>query len=293
MSKQSEWDKLLRKSLSTLPELTRVDKIALTAQWADSFHSSMTNEIVHVLDGQARIELPRRSVEVGPGDTFIIPQDTKHRDVFPRGDEYSAIYVFFRWDSGLPLVRGMDPRRLCQAPAGVKSHLHRMIRELESEYLGDAPHAPQRMQMSVLEILLCLARCSIPASRTVGGDAQTMLARRRRSDLARQIHQHLQEHYDRPVNLEDLAQMHGVSPFHLCRTFSQEFQASMTEMLASIRVERAKELLADAAVPIKQVSAAVGFTDANYFAKVFRKFSGSSPSQFRLLAIRRAEKKRP
>jgi AraC-like DNA-binding protein len=285
----ANWQQVLKRALSSLPELVRVDRIALTDRWSDSFHSSITNELVHVLGGRARIELPRRPFSVGPGDTFIVPCDTKHRDVFPRGDTYSALYVFFRWDSGRQLLGRMDPRMLCDAPAGIKSHLHWMIRQLESEYLGDAPQAPQRMQMSLLEILLCLARCSIAAA-SRRDDAQTLLAKRRRHDLAAQIHQYLQEHYDRPVNLDDLAAMHNVSPFHLCRTFSQEFQVSMTEMLASIRVERAKDLLAEPAMSIKQVSAAVGFTDSNYFAKVFRKVSGGSPSQFRLLVLRRAEK---
>ena len=278
-------------SLSSPPELIRLDKVAMQERWADSFHASGEHELVHVLQGQARIELPRRSFSVGPGDTFVIPQDTKHRDVFPRGDAYSAIYVFFRWDSGRELIRHMDARSLSQAPAGVKSHLHWMIRELENEYLGDAPQALQRMQMSVLEILLCLARHSIPITRE-SPDAQTLLAKRRRSELAQSVHQYLQENYAHGVNLEELARIHGASPFYLCRTFSQEFRVSMTDMLASIRVERAKELLADATLSIKQVAAKAGFTDANYFAKVFRKFSGGSPSQFRLLVMKRAEKRR-
>ena len=46
-------------------------------------------------------------------------------------------------------------------------------------------------------------------------------------------------------------------------------------------IERAQELLAQPTVSIKDVGRRVGYPDANYFAKVFRRLTGQTPSEYR------------
>jgi two-component system response regulator YesN len=53
------------------------------------------------------------------------------------------------------------------------------------------------------------------------------------------------------------------------------------DCLARIRVERAKAYLASGSVAIKEVSALVGFRDPAYFARVFKRFEGTSPADYR------------
>jgi YesN/AraC family two-component response regulator len=57
---------------------------------------------------------------------------------------------------------------------------------------------------------------------------------------------------------------------------------SFTDVLTSVRVERAKELLAGTRLSVKQIAGRVGYSGGNYFAKVFRRVSGMSPSEYRL-----------
>jgi transcriptional regulator GlxA family with amidase domain len=53
-------------------------------------------------------------------------------------------------------------------------------------------------------------------------------------------------------------------------------------MLTMLRIERARELLQKEPLSIKEVSSRTGFSNSNYFAKVFRRITGQSPSEFQL-----------
>ena len=54
----------------------------------------------------------------------------------------------------------------------------------------------------------------------------------------------------------------------------------MTDTIARLRVERGAELLKTGNVSVKEAALRSGFTDPNYFAKVFRKVTGLSPSHY-------------
>lgn len=285
-SGNASWDAALAAALRAPPALTAVEEHNLDVyRWRDEFHLTRGNELIHVLQGQARIEGRNWAFHAGPGDTFVLPVGAVHRDHCPVHSNYSAIYVFFEWPAGRRLINAVDPDILCEAPAGLKAHLHWMIKELQDEYLGELPGAVSRMRVMLLEILLCLYRQSRKCDAGLP-QAKDLVALQRRRSLARQVREHLLAHIAEGLDLEKLADSFNVSPFHLCRAFSQEFRMSMTEMLAVARMERARELLRNPDVPVKLVAAQVGLSDPNYFAKVFRRMTGSSPSEFRLSAAK-------
>ncbi|OGV76245.1 MAG: hypothetical protein A3K19_02160 [Lentisphaerae bacterium RIFOXYB12_FULL_65_16] len=273
------WNQALAKALTRPPQLRGLQTYRLDERWARVMHRPKAHELVHVLDGRGTIVSPRGECEVTRGDTFVILRGTPHRDAFPVGLTYSVLYVFFDWPGAEPLLRHATPERLRHTPATAKTLVHHLIKELESEYLGERPDAESRLQLVLLEVLLCLVRHSQPAA-VPAPRAKVDLALERRRRLAQQTLEYLREHFNEPIHLENLAQFSGVSTFHLCRAFSQEMGMTMTDLLTSLRIEKAKELLRAGDVPIKEIADSVGFADANYFAKVFRKSTGEAPSAF-------------
>lgn len=280
-SNGSAWLRALRRGLAMLPELDRLETISVSDIWAEKFHSTKSHELIHVLDGHASIRYQRRAHAVGPGDTFVIPEGTPHQDVRAEGENYRVTYVFFRWPKADPIIRGLDPAQLLRLPEGVKPHLHLMVKELESEYLSDLPGSDDRLRLNLLEILLALLRYCRPAGKPVA-HARQSVARQRREALGIQARAYLQQHCAEPIGLESMAEQLAVSPFHLSRSFSQEFGISIFEMLTMLRIERAREMLQKESLSIKEVSNRTGFSNSNYFAKVFRRITGQSPSEFQL-----------
>lgn len=87
---------------------------------------------------------------------------------------------------------------------------------------------------------------------------------------------------DPELSLHAIAARLGVNASYLSQQFNREVGKSLPEYVAGCRVAEAKKLLrATPPPPVGQVAAAVGFQDVNYFAKVFKKHTGQTPTAFR------------
>ncbi len=80
--------------------------------------------------------------------------------------------------------------------------------------------------------------------------------------------------------LDDLAERLEVSKPHLIRTFTREVGVSPGKYITRARIEYAKLLLSEPDMSIAFAAEATGFAGANYFAKVFRRETGLSPTEF-------------
>ncbi len=85
-----------------------------------------------------------------------------------------------------------------------------------------------------------------------------------------------------PVTVADIARAAHITPNHFSLIFRRQTGSTFSEFLAEKRFERAKERLRDLTLSIAQVARQSGFTDPNYFAKVFHLRTGLSPRQWRL-----------
>jgi AraC-like DNA-binding protein len=93
---------------------------------------------------------------------------------------------------------------------------------------------------------------------------------------------YIEAHYAEAIRLDDLSRLCGLGPFQFCRTFKQEQGVSLTRYLIHYRIDKAKALLNHPAASVTDVAFGVGFNDLSYFARVFRKAVGVSPSEYRL-----------
>jgi AraC-like DNA-binding protein len=90
----------------------------------------------------------------------------------------------------------------------------------------------------------------------------------------------IQEEFPFLSGLDELAERLEVSKAHLSRSFSQKVGISPGKYIVRVKIEYAKLLLQDEDVSISYVAEASGFANANYFAKVFRKETGMSPTEY-------------
>lgn len=91
---------------------------------------------------------------------------------------------------------------------------------------------------------------------------------------------YVRKNYAAPINLDRAAKEIGISPGRLSRLFVAETGKGFSHYLIRYRVAKAKELLAKPGASIKEVSAASGYPDQNYFARLFKKVTGRRPSSF-------------
>lgn len=111
--------------------------------------------------------------------------------------------------------------------------------------------------------------------------------------VAETISDYIDAHYKEDISLQEVAEAMNYSEVYFCKLFKQYFDKSFVTYMTDYRIERAKELLADVVINIKDIGAKVGYKDANYFAKVFKRVAGMTPSEYRISILKQesAEKR--
>lgn len=98
------------------------------------------------------------------------------------------------------------------------------------------------------------------------------------------LFQYIEENLHRPLTLDELAGVAGITPEYLCAIFKKTTNVRVFQYINSVRIRKSKELLLKhPAMPIQEVAGLSGFEDANYFCSVFRRLVQLSPGQFRRL----------
>lgn len=92
---------------------------------------------------------------------------------------------------------------------------------------------------------------------------------------------YIQDHLSDNLTLENIAGYAHVNESYLSRTFKKECGYSITEYITALRIERAKELLANSSALTYEVSEQVGIGDPSYFSLLFKKHTGLSPKEYR------------
>lgn len=94
---------------------------------------------------------------------------------------------------------------------------------------------------------------------------------------------YISEHYREQITLESVAGFIGLNETYLSTVFKKQVGKSLVDYLTSIRIQHAKELLVDDKKSIGEIACEVGFNDAKYFTKRFKKYTGVSPNEYRKL----------
>ena len=89
---------------------------------------------------------------------------------------------------------------------------------------------------------------------------------------------HMQRHFAEPMAVVELAALVNLSPSRFRALFAAQTGVSPTQFLQRLRLRRARLLLEHSFLTVKEVMAAVGYSDPSHFARDFRRAHGMSPS---------------
>lgn len=90
----------------------------------------------------------------------------------------------------------------------------------------------------------------------------------------------LDEQYTKNIPVSDLASLCGFSETHFRRLFTNVLHCSPTEYRLNKCILQAKDLLITEELSVSEVANLVGFEDANYFSRIFKSYTGTSPSLY-------------
>ena len=92
---------------------------------------------------------------------------------------------------------------------------------------------------------------------------------------------YIQEHFDSDLSLDEVSREVNISPYYFSKLFKEESGENFIEYLTRVRITKAKEMLENPSLSIKEISAMSGYSDPNYFSRAFKKQTNMTPSEYK------------
>lgn len=215
---------------------------------------------------------------------------------------------------GAEVALPVGPGTLVLLPAGVAHHYRAHAEQPWSLYWAhfDGPRAPDLLALLLqgrpalavtvglglvpdFQALLALTRegFALPPLLHAANTLRALLthaallaprhqARRGRFDVWA-VQAYMQAHLDEPLTLDQLAEAFGFERFHFAKTYRRlTGRAPLTHFL-HLKMERAARLLDSGELRVSEVARVLGYDDAHYFSRQFRRLMGVAPSEYRAL----------
>jgi AraC family transcriptional regulator len=138
-----------------------------------------------------------------------------------------------------------------------------------------------RSLINQLAVYLLRAHINVQRSNEIELSRVGMVDRRLRRAI-----EFMHDNCGRELTLVEIAAAAYLSEFHFARLFKKITGVTPHAYLASLRIEKARRLLAETDLPIIEISAEVGYASQSHFTKVFRAATGLTPRVFRHAAIK-------
>jgi len=275
MAQEPDWPQF-----AVLPDVQSMATSMFDPYWGREFHVNKRFEILHIVDGQMNLDLGDRSFSGTAGDTLLIPKGTRHRDVFDTSAGLKIFNVSFFWEAEHAFNEHVNNTVLQGMPVHRK---HEIARVLDRMRAGGrvAPVVDMLLASVQLHVVLILMLREAIFGHQREKATEGTRKRMRRRELMDAAKTYLHDHYSDNITLEQIANVLNVSPYYLSHVFSEESDFTLFHYLMTLRMQKALQLIQSGGDKISYVAAAVGYDNPNYFARVFRKYYGRSPSEAR------------
>lgn len=94
------------------------------------------------------------------------------------------------------------------------------------------------------------------------------------------VKKYIQEHYNEVIKLEDVSSLTGFNANYFSGMFKEQAGMNFSEYVTHIRIEKAKHLLIGGDMAVTEIAVEIGYGDAKYFSKIFKKSTGLTPMEF-------------
>jgi AraC family transcriptional regulator of arabinose operon len=246
------------------------------------------HELVLFNQGECRVRVERHEFHCGPGTFMIIPPNRVHVTTSISKEPVYRTCFHFDWvysprAERLPicvfLPGRLESSGVRAAPRWVEKALchGKVVAPIPAQQLSDGiftrwPSGDRATRGTCRALLLeLLVRLLSPAAQRSTRDRQ--------SELAERAKRLLDEQYSNNQSIQELLEKLDMSYAHLCRIFTRHYGISPLAYINAGRLERARNLLTEGQSSVKEVAHRVGFDDAAYFSRLFRRAHGVPPSE--------------
>lgn len=248
------------------------------------YHCHDYLELSYVLSGKGIYKVNDKTYKVKPGNLLPFNPNTYHRQFAAKGEDFRELHIGiknFHFD-GLPMDYIISANFFNVMDFSTESNeFLACCNEIIEEQKNRRPGYDLILKALVMKLMAIVIR----ESGSFNEDKKETLCTfdsSEKSNIVRTIITFMNENYMKDISLDKISKNMYLSPVYISKIFKEETGDSPINYLIKIRLEKASHLLKEnRGISIKEISKLVGYEDAYYFSKLFKKYHGYSPSKFR------------
>lgn len=220
-------------------------------------HQIKFHELTFLIDGEMSYYIDGERYDMVSGDIIYLPPGSmRQRDIGNGHNDYASMN--FHADKRLALKNYI--------PHGITDEIKLLLAYFDAEHKNPTNINLKKLNVLFEAMIMQIMDNIIASSKT---------------PLSMQIANYLICNYSKRISLEDISRETFFSIAYCESEFKKAFGKSIINYLIDIRISEAKKLLTETSLPCSDIASMVGFDDANYFSRVFKKRMGLPPLKYR------------
>ena len=222
--------------------------------------------LIYLIEGKLRVEANGGIADVKEGELFIIPPKVPYR-YQSFGEHIYFLCVHF---TGSEAQKKLDEYKIPLFPSisalSPKNHLQKRFKSLFDAFAKNDDFLER-------ELAILFERILIEISRAINEKEGSLL-------LSKSI-RFINEHYADQIKIPELAKMEGMCVTLYNKLFKKQMGITPTKYIMNLRIQHAIDLLETSDMPINEIATMCGYSNFNFFSRIFKSCTGKSPSEYR------------
>lgn len=243
----------------------------LGAGWGEKNAVCPYNKAYFITHGECEIVADGQVYRGISGDFFMIPAGTKH-SFYHINENYITKY-WFHFDA-----RAGDENifHTVHIPYCINFSQTKKLIPIFKSIFKNASSDNASSQLFLNAKILELLSIYLDAAGTSAAVQST-----EKPDIINRLLEYINENIDKNISVAELSEIAHFHPNYLVRFFKERMGVPPVKYINGVKLEKAKSMLENTHMPIKDIMRAVGFDDYSHFSKFFKTYSGYSPKAFR------------
>ena len=254
-----------------------VDK--LHPQYVMPLHWHREMELLRVISGELTLYINNEVFELCSGDAVIIPSGALHRGE-PRECAYDCAVFDLSMIASSKSGRARELTQLLMSSGFDISPICPSAEESIGELLDTVARGEEYYELRVLSLLSGIAHEVYLANPPSGEHRESEKNARRRAVITLLINK-IEKEYMTRLTLSDLAELAQVNEKYLCRFFKEYTGQTPIDYINRLRVDRACYEMSVTGMNVTEAAFECGFNELSYFSKMFKKYKGIAPGEYR------------
>lgn len=230
--------------------------------------------ILYAALGWFDIEYGGEMSRIDKGTCIVILPETPQLISFTAAGAPTVFYIHFTGTAVSEIIDPLELEPITRFKIQDCTRFEILFKRLVKNFLplkavnGRKTICTSKVNGMLLELLDCLARSKAGRAKLDQDGITTALL-------------YINEHFREEVNLEKYAEIAHLSLGRFSHVFTKKVGIPPHKYVQALRMEEAKELLRFSSMSIREVAASIGIDEPSYFSRIFRKYTGFSPTDYR------------